>query len=477
MDKEKQGVVRVAETDKSPRKSSSRPFPPPSHPASPRDRDGVTASRAVPRPAAPCPDGDAMDKDKQGVVRVAETDKSPRKSPRLELQPDVALPEEAASSDTSSGDCKHFGKIESLKYGPAPACEFCVLESSGGSADGTGQKDPHKQQLIMVRTQCDRCLCSGGATSLSCSLCVLCQSKADDRICTRCCSKIRSNLLVPGKKYLTKEARGKEAPGKEDSYGGFYCLACHKVVPRTHTVHKGKLIPLVSCNGKMSAWYKRTGSWAGLFDGIECDRDYHLGLGHAVRLFKPDTPRCKVCSDVISEDKLYGTLFRFCTIECYVNGAEGLAGKELFSKALVSTEFNDACDCFCLSCLKSFRHSEDDGHEGHECLAVILDYGLQKPAVEMGKTHRVAQHWTTIKHEDSGQGSNKTRIIFIRHEKAPRCQSCCKRLVDGGGINCCLECSLEPKKMVPRALQVRSAAGHFKGPYPFDDEQGNPRST
>ncbi|KAL6856951.1 hypothetical protein ACP4OV_018333 [Aristida adscensionis] len=118
-----------------------------------------------------------MDKDKQGVVRVAETDKSPRKSPRLEPQPDVASPEEAAGSDTSSGggDCKHFrangeemqlllAKIESLNYGPAPPCEFCSLESSGGSAAGTSQKDPHKQQLIMVCTQCDRCLCSGAAT-------------------------------------------------------------------------------------------------------------------------------------------------------------------------------------------------------------------------------------------------------------------------------------------------------------------------
>jgi ubiquitin carboxyl-terminal hydrolase 16/45 len=128
---------------------------------------------------------------------AAEADNSPRKAPRLEPQDsarsDAAEPGSpertvsegpstallmlgrsdlmgvAAGSDVSSEPCRHFfakefdtelllAKIESLKYGPGPACDCCVLESSG-----VGQVNPHKQELIMVCTQCDQCLCAGVA--------------------------------------------------------------------------------------------------------------------------------------------------------------------------------------------------------------------------------------------------------------------------------------------------------------------------
>ncbi|GJN39884.1 hypothetical protein PR202_gb29034 [Eleusine coracana subsp. coracana] len=127
---------------------------------------------------------DAMgDKEGKKRARSVEPDESSRKAARLESQdsaregasnPDKTPSPELTdsgclSSDTSSEACRHFlvdeeemdlilAKIESLKCGFGPACECCKLESAAA-----GQVDPNKQQLIMVCTQCDQCLCAGVA--------------------------------------------------------------------------------------------------------------------------------------------------------------------------------------------------------------------------------------------------------------------------------------------------------------------------
>jgi ubiquitin carboxyl-terminal hydrolase 16/45 len=186
-EKEEKGA-RAAEADnKSPRKA------PRLEPQDSARSDAAEADNKSPRKAPRLEPQDSARSD------AAEADNnSPRKAPRLEPQDssrsDAAEPGSpertvsdgpstallmlgrsdmigvAAGSDVSSEPCRHFfanefdtelllAKIESLKYGPGgPACECCVLESSG-----VGQVNPHRQELIMVCTQCDQCSCAGGA--------------------------------------------------------------------------------------------------------------------------------------------------------------------------------------------------------------------------------------------------------------------------------------------------------------------------
>ncbi|KAK3120831.1 hypothetical protein QOZ80_8BG0642310 [Eleusine coracana subsp. coracana] len=164
-------------TDRRPNQTSrprrDTPFPP------------AATSRSAPLPSnRRIVSPDAMgDKEGKKRARSVEPDESSRKAARLESQdsaregasnPDKTPSPELTdsgclSSDTSSEACRHFlvdeeemdlilAKIESLKCGFGPACECCKLESAAA-----GQVDPNKQQLIMVCTQCDQCLCAGVA--------------------------------------------------------------------------------------------------------------------------------------------------------------------------------------------------------------------------------------------------------------------------------------------------------------------------
>ncbi|WVZ82356.1 hypothetical protein U9M48_029624 [Paspalum notatum var. saurae] len=279
--------------------------------------------------------------------------------------------------------------------------------------------------------------------------CLGCNKQDSASLCNKCTGRLKIALLEARKSHL--------ATGRFS-----YCLQCCALSEGKHDVHNSDCIPLDVFHGSQVAWVTKKEKWSGIFAGVQSDRHWNRKYGRPFLLHTPQGQRCHRCHDHLSDDKLYGTLILFCTIECWAESAEAAAEYDWVSK-LLHTDFERLgvpYDAFCITCRCAFSIAEDDAehqHE-HEHLSIFTDFtgGTAATKVEIPTDHFMAGPWKFIKDLAGGETLSSPNHLFrLRDEGAQRCRRCSLRLEDGSGDTCSLECALRDPLMLPRSLQTQ----------------------
>lgn len=144
--------------------------------------------------------------------------------------------------------------------------------------------------------------------SFRCSFCRLhtcigCSKKCSICLCQKCTRKMKTALL-----------KAREASLGTGNFS--FCLKCSVLAQGDHCggAHNSDCIPLHTFDGSQVAWVTKKERWCAIFSGIQSDRHWNRFLGRPFLLHKPQGHRCEVCEDHLTDDKLYGTLIKFCTI-------------------------------------------------------------------------------------------------------------------------------------------------------------------
>jgi hypothetical protein len=134
--------------------------------------------------------------------------------------------------------------------------------------------------------------------------CCACGCEGSTPLCRRCAGRLKTKLLDVAKRRLDIECAQRHC----------YCLECKEIFTGTHPEHGDKTVPLGCYKKQLVAWVTGEETWRGIFERIETqDRAIKPYL-----LYKSGNPRCKVCGDIVAADQLYGVLFTFCSLSCFV---------------------------------------------------------------------------------------------------------------------------------------------------------------
>ncbi|TVU12421.1 hypothetical protein EJB05_46065, partial [Eragrostis curvula] len=271
--------------------------------------------------------------------------------------------------------------------------------------------------------------------------CIACHKKTIGKICGRCATLIKENLLDKARGAMLQ-------PGKHNLV---YCLICHKLKSE-HEVHKPNCIPITSYDGDIVAWASGNENWSPIFSGIQSDRCWRPSIGRPFLLHKTEGIRCTMCFDLLTTDRLYGCFLSFCCVKCWARGT-GTIDADHWVQQLLGIDFEDGTDGFCLSCRVGFHHQVDSGHEDHPYILIIPDGFGRRPRVQLPPDNELIHMWGGIKNQEDPAGESIE--ILIKDDSSLRCRKCRMRLLDGGGDSCSFECALSTPELRPRPLLIK----------------------